>query len=177
MVGRRHFLFVLTLTTALLLLPASQSFAQADETATDQQDQLREVPQEDGSEAQPAAEPADGEQAGGEAATRQVEKKPPGLFGGNYIFLVMIGGFILLYIWMGRSRRKRESKRKEMLANLQKGDKVTTIGGVIGTAIEVRPTDVTVKVDETNNVRMKFARWSIRGVGEEAKTEAPEEKN
>jgi preprotein translocase subunit YajC len=86
----------------------------------------------------------------------------------------MVGGFILLYVWMGRSRRKQESKRKEMLAALKKGDKVTSIGGIVGTVIEVREDEITVKVDETNNVRMKFARWAIRGVGEAAKTQGPE---
>ena len=91
-------------------------------------------------------------------------------------FIVIIVGFFLLYWWSSRGRRKQEQKRKDMLANLKKGDKVTSIGGIIGTVIEVREDEVTVKVDETNNTRMKFARWAIRGVGEDAKTQAPEEK-
>ena len=94
---------------------------------------------------------------------------------GNGMIFVLIGGMVLLYVWMGRSRRKQESKRKEMLANLKKGDKVTSIGGIIGSVIEVKEDEVTVKVDETNNVRMKFARWAIRGVGAEARND-PEEK-
>jgi len=95
---------------------------------------------------------------------------------GNYIFPLMIGAFILLYFWMGRGQRKRDAERKKMLAALKKGDKITSIGGIVGTVIEVRDDEVTVKVDETNNVRMKFARWAIRGIGEEAKTETPEDK-
>ncbi len=34
-----------------------------------------------------------------------------------------------------------------------------------------------VKVDESNNVRLRFARWAIRGVGEEAKAEKPEDRD
>ena len=49
---------------------------------------------------------------------------------GNGMIFVLIGGMVLLYVWMGRNRRKQESKRKEMLANLKKGDKVTSIGGI-----------------------------------------------
>jgi len=41
--------------------------------------------------------------------------------------------------------------------------------------VEVREDEVVVKVDETNNVRMRFARWAVRGVGDEAKRE-PEKK-
>lgn len=87
----------------------------------------------------------------------------------------MLGGFLLLYFWMSRGRRKKETKRKEMLANLKKGDKVTSIGGIVGTVIEIREDELTIKVDENNNVRIRFARWAIRGTGEEAKVEKPED--
>jgi len=100
------------------------------------------------------------------------------LFGDNpmIMWVVLLGGVFLLYWWSNRSRRKQEQKRREMLSNLKKGDKVTSIGGVIGSVVEVRDDEVTVKVDETNNVRMKFARWAIRGVGEESKAEGPDQK-
>ena len=109
---------------------------------------------------QPAGPPADGNGAGG-------------LFSSWQLMVVMLGGFFLLYIWMGRSRRKQRRERQEMLTALKKGDKITSIGGIVGTVIEVRDDEVTVKVDETGNVRMKFARWAIRGVGETGKAEDP----
>ena len=90
--------------------------------------------------------------------------------------LIMIGGILLLYLWMGRSRRKQESKRREMLAAIKKGDKATSIGGIIGTVVEVREDEVIMKIDDTNNVRVHLARWAVRGVGEEAKKEDTAEK-
>ncbi|MDY6914414.1 MAG: preprotein translocase subunit YajC, partial [Planctomycetota bacterium] len=126
------------------------------------------------------AQPAETDGQEGQDQTQQkdgpVSGKKPGFFGDYGFYIVLLGGFVLLYFWMGRSRRKQEAKRKEMLSNLKKGDKVTSIGGIVGTVIEVRESEVTVKVDETNNVRMRFARWAIRGVGETAKTEAPEDR-
>lgn len=121
-------------------------------------------------------QPAGG--AGGPGAGGEGEGEG-GLCGGMNIMVfygILLGGFVLLYVWMGRSRRKQESKRKEMIANLKKGDKIVSIGGIVGTVIEARTDEITVKVDETNNVRMKFARWAIRGVGEDAKSETPEKK-
>ena len=89
---------------------------------------------------------------------------------------ILFGAVILMFVFSGRNRKKEEKKRKEMLTNLKKGDKVTMIGGELGTVIEVRDDEVTVKVDETNNVRMRFARWAIRGVGEEGRAEGTDQK-
>jgi preprotein translocase subunit YajC len=88
-----------------------------------------------------------------------------------WMIVLLIGGFLVLNIFMGRGRRKQETKRREMLANLKKGDRIVTIGGVIGTVMDTKEDEVTVKVDEANNVRVRFSRWAIRGVGEEAKSE------
>lgn len=106
----------------------------------------------------------------GGGKTQQPQQGPD-----TILFVVLIGGVVLMWIWMGRGRRKQETKHKEMLANLKKGDKIVTIGGIIGTVIEVRPDEVTVKVDETNNVRMKFTRRAIAAVGEDARTTNPDD--
>ncbi|HUU60027.1 MAG TPA: preprotein translocase subunit YajC [Phycisphaerae bacterium] len=98
------------------------------------------------------------------------------LGGGNYILFIMLGGLVLLFVMTSRSKKKQQRKRNDMLATLKKGDKVTSIGGIVGTVIETREDEITVKVDEQNNVRMRFARWAIRGVGDAAKTEGPDEK-
>ncbi len=78
----------------------------------------------------------------------------------------MIGGMILLFIWMGRKPKKEQAQRRQMLDNLKKGDKVTSIGGIVGTVVEIREEEVMVKVDETSNTRMRFAKWAVRQVGE-----------
>lgn len=121
----------------------------------------------------PQAQPGTGDEITLNETTDE-EVSPPATQ--PYLIYIMLGGFILLWIWMGRGRKKQEQKRKEMLSKLSKGDKVTSIGGIIGTILEVRDDEITVKVDENNNVRMKFARWAIRGVGDAAKTEEPENK-
>jgi preprotein translocase subunit YajC len=93
--------------------------------------------------------------------------------GDNTFIFVMLGGIVLLYIFMGSSRRKQEAKRKQMLSELKKGDKVTTIGGIKGTVIEVREDEVTVKVDENNNIRMRFSRGAISRIGDTPPSEQP----
>jgi preprotein translocase subunit YajC len=91
------------------------------------------------------------------------------------MLLVLALAMVALFWWSGRTRRKQESKRREMLSCLKKGDKVTTIGGIVGTLMEVREDEVVLKIDENSNTRIHMARWAVRGVGEEARKQAPEE--
>ena len=90
----------------------------------------------------------------------------------NGMMFAMMGGVIVLFWFMGRGKRKQEASRRDMLGNLKKGDKVTTIGGIIGTVVDVREDEVVVKIDD--DARIHMARWAIRGVGEAAKAENPE---
>ena len=107
----------------------------------------------------------DGEEKKGD----EKEQKPKSFFEGNYFLPVMIGGFILLWVFMGRNKKKQAAKRRELLTALKKGDRVMTIGGIIGTVAEAREQELVIKVDD--GTRMKFARWAIRNAGEEVAEE------
>ncbi len=173
---------LLTMSAALLLLTVvtvSPSFAQDDAPAPTPDTPTYESPAPEQGPAIAPREPGqapDAPPAGAEG--EEVAETPPGggLFNQQGLFLlVLLGGMILLFVLNSRTRKKQEQKRQEMLGSLKKGDKVTSIGGIVGTVIEVRDDEVVVKVDEQNNVRMRFARWAIRGVGEDAKVQKPEE--
>jgi preprotein translocase subunit YajC len=106
----------------------------------------------------------------------QPSGQAPNLFGGNNMMIWgLFALIILMFWWSSRSKKKQEKKHRDMLGALKKGDKITTIGGIIGTVIEVRDDEVVVKVDETNNVRMRFIRGAIRDVGQ-AKSDTPDQK-
>ena len=94
----------------------------------------------------------------------------------TYLMPVMLVALLLVFVLMGRKPRKEEKRRQAMLADLKKGDKVTTIGGIIGTITEVRENEVIVKIDETSNTRVKFVRSAIRAVGTPDESEKKEEK-
>jgi len=82
-------------------------------------------------------------------------------------------GIIVLYFFVFRSKRKQDRQRQDMLGQLKKGDRVQTIGGILGTVIEARDTEVLVKVDESSNTKIRFARSAIHRVLEEDKTAKP----
>ncbi len=75
--------------------------------------------------------------------------------------------FIIIAVfwwWMSRARRREQRTYQDMLNALKRNDRVQTIGGIIGTVVDVRPDEVVVKVDETNNVKIRFNRSAIKEV-------------
>lgn len=90
---------------------------------------------------------------------------PPGGGGLGGLFsnpmIPLIGVFLIFMIFMSNSKRKQEKQRKAQLESMKRGDRVQTIGGILGTIVEVRDGEVVVKVDETNNTKIKFAKSAI----------------
>ena len=88
------------------------------------------------------------------------------------IFLILLGFLVLMFIMTSFSSRKEKRKRQELLDALKKNDRVVTIGGIIGTVVEVKPNEITLKVDESSNTRMRFSRTAIQNVvGDDDETE------
>jgi preprotein translocase subunit YajC len=75
---------------------------------------------------------------------------------------LLIMGVLFIFI-MGRSKRSEQSQRNQLLANLKKNDKVLTSGGIIGMValINDKEDEVTLKVDESSNVRIRVLKSSI----------------
>lgn len=79
-------------------------------------------------------------------------------------FFPIILGLIVLYFFMFRSKNKQDKQRKDMLGSMKKGDRVQTIGGLIATVVEVRDTDVVLKIDENTNTKARYTRSAIHKV-------------
>jgi preprotein translocase subunit YajC len=79
---------------------------------------------------------------------------------------------LVFYVLVFRSKRKQDRQRSNMLQQLKRGDRIQTIGGILGTVVEARETEVVVKVDESNNIKLRFNRSAIHRVIEEEKSEA-----
>ncbi len=161
-------LLILLLTVGLCSTGLVAQVTPADDDGTP----ANETPVNNGESGQETDQNGDQDQ---DQEQQQTQEDKPGMFESSWPLLIMLGGFVVLYIIMGRGRRKQQQKRKEMLETLKKGDKVITIGGIQGTVMDVKGNEITVKVDETNNIRMKFARWSVQSVGEEPSEQGPHE--
>ena len=87
--------------------------------------------------------------------------------GGQIIWMLLIGIMIVWFFSMFSGQRREKKKRAALLASLNKGSKVQTVGGILGTVVEVRDHDVLVKVDENSNTRIRFTRNAIQSVVED----------
>ena len=81
-------------------------------------------------------------------------------FGGSYwLFLILM--FVVMYLILFRGPRKKQQQHKQMVQSLQKNDRVRTIGGIIGTVVDIKGDEITLKVDESNNTKIKVASSAI----------------
>jgi len=89
----------------------------------------------------------------------QTTKKQQGMGSYQWIFLVLM--VVIMYFLLFRGPKKKQKEHKSMVNSLQKNDKVSTIGGIIGTVIDVKDDEITLKVDEANNTKIKVTSGAI----------------
>lgn len=83
---------------------------------------------------------------------------------GQIISCIIVVMFAALYMFLFRGQRKQEKKRKEMIKELKKGDKVMTIGGMIARVVSIDGEEVVLKVDESANVKETYRKSAIQEV-------------
>jgi len=84
--------------------------------------------------------------------------------GGNQWLIGLVLMLVVFYAIVLSGNRKEKKKRKEMLACLKKNDRVMTIGGIIGSVVTVSDSEVTLKVDESANVKITVTRSAVQKV-------------
>jgi preprotein translocase subunit YajC len=92
------------------------------------------------------------------AASGTTARKP---FGGSsqWIFIGLM--FVMMYFILFRAPRKKQQQHKQMVQTLEKNDKVRTIGGIIGTVVDIKGDEVILKVDESNNTKIRVSSSAI----------------
>lgn len=83
--------------------------------------------------------------------------------------LMMVAIMGLMYFMTIRPQKKRERERQEMQKRIKAGDKVRTIGGIMGTVSAVSEKTITVCV--CDKVTIEFVREAVNLAEEESKSE------
>jgi len=112
--------------------------------------------------AAPAAQPstqADGSSA--PAPDQTPPKQPPNV----WMQILPLGLlFVLMYLMLFRAPRKKQQEHQKMVSAMKKNDRVRTIGGILGTVLDIRDDEVVLKVDENNNTKIRVIPSAIAEV-------------
>ena len=76
-------------------------------------------------------------------------------------YIVFFGA--LMYFLIFLPQKRREKKTKQMLETIQVGSTVTTIGGMVGTVINIIDDDVTIETG-VRKTEVKFKKWAIKDI-------------
>lgn len=96
-----------------------------------------------------------------------------GLLGGSTIIMLVVM-IAIFYFMMIRPENKRKKEAEAMRSSLRVGDKITTIGGIVGKVVDVKE-DKFVIESGADQVRVEFAKWALstnESGAERAKEEA-----
>ena len=72
-------------------------------------------------------------------------------------FLPMIAIFYFLLI---RPENKRKKEAEAMRSAVKKGDKISTIGGIVGTVVDVKEDKIVIETG-ADQVRIELAKWAL----------------
>ena len=92
--------------------------------------------------------------------------------GSTIIMLVLM--LAIFYFMLIRPENKRKKEAEQMRSSVKKGDQITTIGGVIGTVVDVKENNIVLETS-ADQVRIEFEKWAISSnetATEAAKAEA-----
>ena len=90
--------------------------------------------------------------------------------GGNSLMIALYLGVLAFFLIWVLGGRKDKRRRQDMLNAIKKNDRVMTIGGIIGTVVTTSDTEITLKVDESANVKITVVRSAIQKVLTEGET-------
>ena len=85
---------------------------------------------------------------------------PAGAMGGMSMLIMMVAVIGAFWFFMMRPQRKKEKAEKEMRANLQVGDEIITIGGIVGRIVTIKEDSLIVETGADRS-KIRIKRWAI----------------
>ena len=81
-----------------------------------------------------------------------------GGMGSSIIMLVVM--LVVFYFMLIRPENKRKKEAEEMRSSVKTGDKIVTIGGIVGTVVNVKENKIVIETG-ADQVRIELEKWAI----------------
>ena len=90
------------------------------------------------------------------------------------MLLIMVA---LFYFMLIRPENKRKKEAEQLRSSVKNGDKITTIGGIVGTVVDVKSDRFVIETG-ADQVRIELMKWSLstNDTAEEAAKEESKKK-
>ncbi|MBR6120289.1 MAG: preprotein translocase subunit YajC [Oscillospiraceae bacterium] len=84
-----------------------------------------------------------------------------GLLGsGGTLLIPLVLMFVVMYFMIIRPESKKKKEAEALRNSLHKGDKITTIGGIMGKIVDIKDDKIVIETGE-DQVRMELQKWSV----------------
>ena len=87
-----------------------------------------------------------------------------------YSLIMLAILFAVFYFMLIRPENKRKKAAQQMRESLKKGDKLTTIGGIVGTIVQVNEDTLIIETSD-DRVRLEVTKWAVSNTGVQTTTE------
>ena len=74
--------------------------------------------------------------------------------------VMMVAMLAIFYFMLIRPENKRKKEAEEMRSSVRKGDKITTIGGIVGTVVDVKDSRIVIETG-ADQVRIELEKWAM----------------
>ncbi len=74
--------------------------------------------------------------------------------------IMMVLLIAIFYFMMIRPENKRKKEAEQMRSSVKTGDKIITIGGIVGTVVSVKDNRIVIETS-ADQVRMELEKWAI----------------
>ncbi len=82
---------------------------------------------------------------------------------GWYSIIMLVIMLVVFYFFLIRPQKKQEKETNEMRNNLQVGDEITTIGGIIGKIVSIKEETVMIETGK-EKTKIRILRSAVRCV-------------
>ena len=91
------------------------------------------------------------------AAANENGQNPGGM---PTMLIMLVGLFAVMYFMVIRPENKKKKEQEALRSSLHRGDKITTIGGIMGKIVDIKDDKIVIETGE-DQVRMELQKWSV----------------
>ena len=74
--------------------------------------------------------------------------------------IMMVVMIAIFYFMLIRPENKRKKEAEQMRSSVKKGDKISTIGGIVGTVVDVKENNIVIETS-ADQVRIELEKWAL----------------